>query len=266
MLTASVAPFFASGVNSMGPARLAALSVAFETPASLPSTFERHANRLRSASLFSGLTDGEAQDILHGGRLRSFYPDEIIFSQGHQAKAMFLIESGSVKLTQVSPDGNEVILWMNGCGESIGTQTEDPSGLYSCTAKVVERCRAIVWDHARIVVLLNKYQRLGRNINQILASRLQELEVRFREVATERVAHRLAMTLLRLQDRIGKRCESGIEISLSREELAQMTGTTLFTISRLLSKWGEEGLIIPRREAVIVRNPKGLEQIGDCGI
>lgn len=250
----------------MGPARLSAASVAFNTPASLPSNFDRHISRLRAAPLFSGLTDAEAQEILNRGRLRSFYPDEIIFSQGHPAKAMFLIESGSVKLTQVSPEGSEVILWMNGCGESIGTQADDPSGFYSCTAKVVERCRAIVWDHARIVVLLSKHQRLGKNINQILAGRLQELEIRFREVATERVAHRLAMTLLRLMDRIGKACAGGVELSLSREELAQMTGTTLFTISRLLSKWGEEGLITPRREAVIVRDPKGLEKIGDNGI
>jgi len=250
----------------MGPARLTAASVAFNSPASLPSHFERPTSRLRSTSLFTGLTDAESQEILNNGRLRCFFPDEILFSQGQPAKALFLIESGSVKLTQVSADGNEVILWMNGRGESIGMQAEDPISIYSCTAKVVERCRAVTWDHTRMVGLLGKYQRLGRNLNQILAHRLQELEVRFREVATERVAHRVAMTLLRLQDRIGKPCEGGIEISLSREELAQMTGTTLFTISRLFSKWSDEGIITPRREAVVVRNPRGLEQIGDCGI
>jgi CRP/FNR family transcriptional regulator, nitrogen oxide reductase regulator len=250
----------------MGPARLSAASVAFTSSASQPSNFDRHVSRLRSAPLFSGLTDAESQEILLSGRLRSFFPDEILFSQGHSARAMFLIESGSVKLTQVSPEGSEVILWMNGSGESIGAQAEDASAHYSCTAKVVERCRAVVWDQARIVVLLGKHQRLGKNLNQILAHRLQELEIRFREVATERVAHRLAMTLLRLQPRIGRPCERGIEIALSREELAQMTGTTLFTISRLLSKWAEDGLIIPKREAVIICNPSGLERIGEAGI
>ncbi|WP_162601235.1 Crp/Fnr family transcriptional regulator [Occallatibacter savannae] len=222
-------------------------------------------SRLRSASLFSGLSDAESQEILLSGRVRSYFPDEVIFSQGHPANAMLLIECGSVKLTQVSPEGNEVILWMSGFGESIGMQAEDPTGSYSCTARVVERCRAVVWDHARLSGLLGKHHRLGRNLNQILTQRLQELEIRFREVATERVANRLAMTLLRLQHRIGKPCEGGIEIALSREELAQMTGTTLFTISRLLSKWGDEGLITPRREAVIVRDAKGLERIGESG-
>jgi CRP-like cAMP-binding protein len=171
-----------------------------------------------------------------------------------------------VKLTQVSPDGNEVILWINGHGESMGMQAEDSFGLNSCTAKVVERCRVMIWEQARVIALLGKCQRLGRNLNQILSHRLQELETRFREVATERVANRLAMTLLRLQARIGKPCEGGIELSLSREELAQMTGTTLFTISRLLSKWGEDGIITPRRQAVVVRDPSRLQQIGEYGI
>lgn len=250
----------------MGLARLSEASASPHPLASASSNWENPITRLSTAPLFSGFSSDESREILLSGRVRSYLPDEIIFSQGHSATALFLIERGSVKLSQVSPDGNEVILWVNGRGESIGIQAEYPSDLYSCTAKVVERCRAVSWDQLRVKALLEKYQRLGRNLNHILGQRLQELEVRFREVATERVAHRLAMTLLRLQERIGKPCEGGIEISLSREEMAQMTGTTLFTISRLLSRWGEEGIITPRREAVIVRDPRRLEQIGDCGM
>jgi CRP-like cAMP-binding protein len=55
-----------------------------------------------------------------------------------------------------------------------------------------------------------------------------------------------------------------MEVSLSREELAQMTGTTLFTISRLLSRWGEDGFVLPRREAVVIRDPLRLQQMGDA--
>ena len=80
------------------------------------------------------------------------------------------------------------------------------------------------------------------NISQILAGRLQELEERFREIATEKVAKRLALALTRLLKQVGKKTPEGIEISLSREELAQLTGTTLFTISRILSKWADQAL------------------------
>jgi hypothetical protein len=108
-----------------------------------------------------------------------------------------------------------------------------------------------------------EHPQIRKNAGQILAIRLDELEERFREVATERVAKRVALALQRLLKHVGKKVGEGIEVSLSREELAQMTGTTLFTISRLLSRWNELGYVIPRREAVIVRNIQMLEKAED---
>jgi CRP-like cAMP-binding protein len=128
----------------------------------------------------------------------------------------------------------------------------------------MEQCRALTWEYSRLQNLLTEYPQIRANINQILTNRLNELEERFREVATEKVAKRVALALLRLLKNVGKRSQAGIEVSLSREELAQMTGTTLFTISRLLSKWGEEGFVSPRREAVLIRDPERLVQLGDA--
>jgi len=59
---------------------------------------------------------------------------------------------------------------------------------------------------------------------------------------------------------VGREQNGGIQIYLSREELAQMTGTTLFTISRILSKWSEDGFIEPRRESVVIRDGQRLER------
>jgi CRP-like cAMP-binding protein len=128
----------------------------------------------------------------------------------------------------------------------------------------MEQCKALTWEYARLQNLLAEYPQIRKNISQILSNRLNELEERFREVATEKVAKRVALALMRLLKQVGKQSSiGGIEVSLSREELAQMTGTTLFTISRLLSKWGEEGFVLPRREAVVIRDPKRLMQLGD---
>jgi len=87
---------------------------------------------------------------------------------------------------------------------------------------------------------MRDYEQIRINSSQILSLRLSELEERFREVATEKVARRVASALYRLLAHIGKEVKEGVEISLSREELAQMTGTTLFTISRLMARWGEK--------------------------
>jgi CRP-like cAMP-binding protein len=77
-------------------------------------------------------------------------------------------------------------------------------------------------------------------------------------MATENVATRLSLVLGRLLQQIGKPTEIGIRISIRREELAQMTGTTISTVSRLLSGWSEQGLVVPRRESVVVSHPENL--------
>ena len=183
--------------------------------------------------------------------------------QGQPVRSLVLIQTGSVKLTQLSPHGNEVILWMNGQGDAVGVHAEVPSCSHTCSARAMEQCRALTWEYTRLQILVAEYPQIRSNISQILSNRLNELEERFREVATEKVAKRLALTLLRLAKQVGKRHDGGVQVSLSREELAQMTGTTLFTISRILSKWGEEGFVLPRRESVVVRDRQRLEQVGD---
>jgi len=99
---------------------------------------------------------------------------------------------------------------------------------------------------------------------RILTRRLLELEGRLFEISTERVAPRLARELVRLLVHVGRRVDGVIEVHLSREELAQLTGTTLFTVSRVLSGWEQQGIVNLRRQAVAVQSPFGL--LGVCDL
>jgi CRP-like cAMP-binding protein len=215
-----------------------------------------------TSALFTGLTPRECKEIASCAHARTYARDELLFMQGQPVRSLVLIQSGSVKLTQLSANGNEVILWMNGSGDAMGMQADSPSCSHTCSGRAMEQCKALVWEYTKLQMLVTEYPQLRKNISQILASRLQELEERFREIATEKVAKRLALALSRLVKQVGKRNADGIEISLSREELAQLTGTTLFTISRILSKWAEVGVVVPRREAVLVRDTERLESVG----
>ena len=84
-----------------------------------------------------------------------------------------------------------------------------------------------------------------------------------RELATEKVAQRLSRTLVRLVGQVGRPSEGSVIVSLTREELAQMTGTTLFTVSRIFSAWESEGVIRPRREGVLIDDSAGLVRIAE---
>ncbi len=230
---------------------------------SVDSRMAEHLVLMCASALFTGLSQRECMEIVSCARARTFARDEILFSQGQPIQNLILLESGSVKLTQLSSAGSEVLMWMSGSGETLSVNANPISCNHTCSARAMEHCRTLVWEYQRLQALLNQYPQLRKNISRILASRLQELEERFREVATERVAKRLALTLLRLLKTVGKPSGNGIQISLTREELAQMTGTTLFTISRVLSRWAEQGFVRPMRESVVVNDPLRLESFSD---
>jgi CRP/FNR family transcriptional regulator, nitrogen oxide reductase regulator len=229
------------------------------------SKMAEHLVSMCAPGLFAGMSPEEGMEIASHARARTFMCNELLFSQGQPVRSLILLESGVVKMTQLSTDGSEVLLWMRGPGEPVNVCAASDLCNHTCSAQAMERCRTLVWDCQRLQALANRYPRLRMNILRIVTERLVELEERFREMATETVTKRLALNLLRLAKRVGTHSKEGIEVSLSRAELAQMTGTTLFTISRVLSSWAERGFVQPRREAVLVSDLDKLQLVSFQG-
>ncbi len=213
-----------------------------------------------SSRFFAGLTDHARISIASFALGRRFAKDELLFRQGEPVCSLILLTSGCVKHTQVSRGGAEALLRVSGRGEVVGVLSESANG-HTCTVRATEECEALVWDYSRLKCLITTYPQLRNNLDRILIAQLEELEERYREVATERVARRLALVLLRLGRQIGRSCDRGIQVFLSREEFAQMSGATVFTVSRQLSRWSEQGFVITCRESVIIRDPNLLEAV-----
>jgi len=222
-----------------------------------------HLALMTASALFTGLTERECTEIVSCGRARTYARNEVLYTQGQPMRNLVFLRSGCVKHTQLSERGEEVILWMSGSGEALNVQPETTFRDHSCSARAMEQSETLVWEYARVEASLHRYPQIRKNISHILASRLKELEERFREIATEKVATRLAFALLRLLKQVGKVSREGTQVCLNREELAQMTGTTLFTISRILSSWADKGFVVPRREAILISNPQGLESVAN---
>jgi len=213
---------------------------------------------VRSSLLFVDLPEHATMEIASCARVRRFLPDEPLFIQGQPVIALILLQSGCVKHTQVGRTGAEVLMRFSVKGDIVNIHAESPSSYHTCSAHAMEECRALLWDYRRIDSFLARYPQLGENISHLLSLQLEELEERFREMATEKVARRLSLVLLRLLHQIGVPSERGIRISVNREELAEMTGSTISTVSRLLSEWSEQGFVVPRREAVVISHPERL--------
>lgn len=222
------------------------------------------AERLHAMSgslLFDGISRSDCTNIALSAKSRVFSRHDVIFMEGQAIRQVLLIQSGCVKLTQVGQDGSEVILWMKARGELAGGILMKPGDTHTYSAQVVQNCSAMVWDATKFDSYLDEFPSIRKNLSTISSAKLAELEQRFREVATQKVERRIANILIRLIKKMGTRADAGVAISLSREELAQMTGTTLFTVSRLMSEWEQQGFISPRREALLVRDIRPLAAI-----
>jgi len=208
--------------------------------------------------LFSGILPADYASICRAARVRQFSRGEMLHFEGDPVRRLFLLTSGSVKITKLGRGGEEVILRLTVQGDVLGAVGLFSCGVHCTTAEVFRPGGALVWEAQVFQDLVERFPVLHRNSVAILEEHLRELEERFREVATERVGPRVALQLLRLVKTIGRPVDAGVEIGLSREELAQMTGTTLFTVSRLLSAWEARGVVRPRREAVAICDVQSL--------
>lgn len=212
---------------------------------------------IASSPLFANIPFADCVRVAHHARRRTFSRTELIFQQGEGVRRVSIIESGLVKLTQLSPDGTEVILWLRGRAQAVGIPNDPTHPWHTCSARPLTNCQTASWDWFWLDQLASAGQ-IRINVNHLVSQQLGEIEERFREIATEKVGIRVALTLARVLKQVGKPASGGIEVKLSREALAQLTGTTLFTVSRLISRWNEQGLVEARREAIIVSDPVRL--------
>lgn len=185
---------------------------------------------------------------------------ETLFRQGEAATAFFFLTDGRVKLTQVSPEGQELVVRFIAPGQIFAAIALLPDRTYPVTAQAAVASRMLRWRDSGLRELTHAIPRLMQIAGEAMADHMEEVTGRLREVSTERVAQRLSRTLLRLAEQIGQTTDKGVllDLPLSRQELAEMTGTTLYTVSRLLSRWEAEGLVSTGRERVVLCNLQQL--------
>src|SRR5262249_30771109 len=131
---------------------------------------------------------------------------------------------------------------------------------YPATCTAVEDSVTLVWPAAAWPQLVARHPELARNTMQTVGGRLQEAHTRIVEMSTEQVERRIAHALLRLAQEGRRGIDQGVQIDfpISRQDVAEMTGTTLHTVSRTLSAWEQQGLIESGRQRIVILNPHKL--------
>lgn len=210
--------------------------------------------------LFSAMPLEDVAKMVALAKLRKFQRGETIFFGGDPVRQAVLLISGCVKISQFGPHWQEVILRLIGPGETLCVECF-PKYCHCSTARTIEQSAALVWEAKQFEAATERFPILGRNVSCVILQTLNQLEVRYREVSTEKVAPRLSSQLLRLLGQVGTASHGYVEVTLSQSDLAQLTGTTLFTVSRLLCQWEEKGIVRSRRKRLHVLNIPELTAI-----
>lgn len=209
---------------------------------------------------FEGLQKEELAQVLSSARSLRFAREAAIFEQEAEAHSFFVLLDGYVRVVRTTPEGEQVIVRYISEGEVFGIAAALGRTTYPATAIAAVDCVVLAWPSALWPELSARFPLIGVNTYKTVGNRLQDAHTRVVEMSTEQVEQRVAHALLRLVRQTGRQTDEGIEIDfpITRQDIAEMTGATLHTVSRLLSAWEEQEIVRSGRKRVIVRDPHRL--------
>lgn len=215
-----------------------------------------------SEGLLNGLDEEARAQMLRQAERRTIPAEDVLFTAGQPARAVHVIVSGVVRLVQVTPSGPRIIIKYVRPGEVFGS----PALLdrfYPTNAIAVTECVELQWSSATIKSFVDRYPQLALNVIRDLETRLREMESRLRDLSTEPVEQRLARAILRLVETFGRRTAEGVEIPfpVSRQDLADLIGSTLHMVSRTLRAWETQRRIRRYRRRLVIADIEAVARI-----
>jgi CRP/FNR family transcriptional regulator, nitrogen oxide reductase regulator len=189
--------------------------------------------------------------------------NKAFFSEGEEAHSFFLLLDGHIRVVRTTASGEQVIIRYISSNDIFGIAKAVGQEKYPANAVAAVDCIALAWPTHMWDDTIQRFPSFGKSVNKAIGDRLLDIQERVIELATEQVEQRVALALLKLMTQTGKEIEDGtlIDMPLSRQDISEMTGTTLHTVSRLLSAWEQEGLVKSSRKKVVITNSQKLIEL-----
>jgi len=217
---------------------------------------------LRRIPFFRRLSPELRARVSAVARLKSHDRGDLIFSEGDPSDAFMTIVSGRVKVFKSTPAGKEIILEIFGAGDPLGAVAVYEKAPFMASALALEPTEVLRIDQAVFFRLLEEDPAFVRGLLSGLTIRLVELTRRLAELSGARVEVRFARLFLKLCDQIGTSDRGGVFVPmpLSRQELADLTGTTIETAIRIMSRWQKEDVLHTEKDGFVVIDRRALDE------
>ena len=209
---------------------------------------------LAGIPLFRRVAPEDRDRIAAVSHLRDYDRGDRVFDEGDASDHFFVVVSGRVKVFKHAPNGNDIILEMFGAGGPLGAVAAYESRPYPASAAAIESTTCVLIPRQAFFGLLEAHPTLVRGLLGSLSLRLVELTTRLAELTGGRVEARFARLFLKLADQLGLADRGGtfIPLPLSRQELADLTGTTIETAIRIMSRWGKDDVLRTEKDGFVI--------------
>jgi CRP/FNR family transcriptional regulator len=200
---------------------------------------------LKKIQLFNSLTDDELHQIKDKLSLKKYKKHEVILFEEDTTEYMYIILNGKIKVTQSTEDGKEILLAMHHSGEFFGEMSLIDGKTSPATVVAMEDSSVAIISRKEFFTLIRTQMKILDNLLLILCSRLRDAWEKIQLLNLKNASQRIKILFLMLSDRYGEKTDEGItlNIKLTHQEIAEMTGMTRETVTRMLDKWQKDGEI-----------------------
>lgn len=218
---------------------------------------------LRTTPIFSRLSPDDRRSVAEVARVGQFQKGETIFEQESPSNAFYAIASGRVKIFKMMPSGRDLILEVFGPGDPLGAVATYMDRPFPASAMALEDTTCVIIPRQDFFRLIESKPSLVRGLLLGLTTRLVELTNRLAELTGGRIEPRFARLFLKLGSEMGRAERGGtfVPLALSRQELADMTGTTVETCIRIMSRWNKEGIVRTEADGFVLVRRDALERL-----
>lgn len=212
---------------------------------------------------FSRLERRQIRTILDQATSRRYDEGVAIFEEGAPADRFFMLLDGYVRVVKITTTGDQVTALHIPSGQLLGIAKAIGRDTYPATAVTATESIVLSWPTRLWDTFVSEHDGFATETYKTVGHRLGEFHNRIVEMATQQVEQRVANALLRLINQTGRKVSDGIEIDfpITRQDLSELTATTLHTVSRLLSTWEKQGLVLSKRKRIKVLDPHALVEI-----
>lgn len=218
---------------------------------------------LANIPLFRRVAPEDRERIASVARVRRYDRGERVFDEGDPSEFFYVVVTGLIKVFKQAPNGSDIILEMFGPGGPLGAVAAYESRPYPASAAAMEPSECLLIPRQAFFQLLEQHPLLVRGLLGSLSLRLVQLTTRLAELTGGRVEVRFARFFLKLADEIGRADRGGtfIPLSLSRQELADWTGTTIETAIRIMSRWNKDEVLRTEKDGFVLIDRQALDDL-----